>query len=214
MLGNTLDKFRPLIHLSLSLSLIRVPISVPQFRASFSGNWGREYKICREHPRLPSGSGWAQCLWKYYANVTVFSLGNPFNRSFQHLRSLETKGARNDKHNLFTMGIIGKVWVAVTLGALPCSPCLLCHRLWPSLVMPISPLGKGFLRVVLPRAFYLSLLRFCILYSGIQLPQWRSFNFSKQSSKGPNIGRPGYKNHHRVQTWKNLSGITTPPKES
>lgn len=49
----------------------------------------------------------------------MFSLGNPFNQSFQHLRSLETKGASNDKHNLFTMGIIGMVWVAETPGALP-----------------------------------------------------------------------------------------------
>lgn len=94
----------------------------------------------------------------------MFSLGNPFNQSFQHLRSLETKGASNDKHNLFTMGIIGTVWVAATPGALPCSPCLFCHRLWPSLVMPVSPWGKGFPGVVLPRAFsFGSDSAFCIL---------------------------------------------------
>lgn len=145
--------------------------------------------------------------------MTVFSLGNPFNQSFQHLRSLETKGASNDKHNLFTMGIIGTVWVAETPGALPCSPCLFCHRLWPSLVMPVSPWGKGFPGVVLPRAFsFGSDSAFCILLYNFH--GGRSFNFSKQSNGGPNISRPGCKNHPRVQARKNSGGITIPPRGS
>lgn len=38
-------------------------------------------------------------------NMTVFSLGKPFNGSFHHLGSQERNRARNDKCNLFTRGI-------------------------------------------------------------------------------------------------------------
>lgn len=183
---------------------------MPQFRVSFGGNWGREYKICREHPRLPSGSGWARCLWKYYANVTVFSLGERFNWSFQHLRSLETKGAGNDKCNLFTMGIKGE-------GVGGCS-----YRWSPLLSLPAQSQTSAFPRDAClssgVRGFQgsfcsevsLSLHRSCILYSGMWLPQARSFNFWNQSSKWPDLGKPRYKYRPMVQTWKNLWRFSVP----